>query len=155
MKVTLNPVFESMRGNLDGIVYYTCHGKVRARLYAVPRDPKTPAQRARRRAFSDAVAAWKMLSVEEKNCWKAHGKRKRVSGYNAFISAYLKKETAPTTVQSQSAPSPSAYPGASRPANGTYGFNPSIDSLESTSFSLFPSYTHRPVKVSESSICTG
>jgi hypothetical protein len=69
MKVTLNPVFDSLKGNMDGIVFYTCHGKVRARMYAVPRDPKTPAQRARRTAFASAVSAWKLLQ------WK-----KRITG---------------------------------------------------------------------------
>ncbi len=147
MKVTLNPVFESMRGNLDGIVYYTCHGKVRARLYAVPRDPKTPAQRVRRQAFADAVGAWKLLSMEEKNYWKARGIRKRVSGYNAFLSAYLKKENASTTPKSPSAPSLSLHPGASWPDYGIYGYIPPIDSLESTSFPVHPSSTQTPVTV--------
>jgi hypothetical protein len=41
MIVTLNPAFDSMRGSLDRIVFYTCNGQVRARSYAVPRDPKT------------------------------------------------------------------------------------------------------------------
>jgi hypothetical protein len=139
MIVTLNPAFDSMRGSLDRIVFYTCHGQVRARSYAVPRDPKTASQRACRSAFANAVRAWRELSGDEKNCWKTRGKRKRVSGYNAFISAYLKKEEALKAGTGISAPVRADAAGTSLQYHGLdTGFIFQC-SLESTSFPVRPS----------------
>jgi hypothetical protein len=147
MKVTLNPVFESMRGNLDGIVYYTCHGKVRARLYAVPRDPRTVSQRACRDAFAHAIRAWRELSSDEKNYWMALGRRKKISGYNAFISAYLKEKGARTVKPASSAPKQEAYAGSSVPVNALPAYTQCTGTLESTSFPIHSSSSIAPVTV--------
>ncbi|TAL37043.1 MAG: hypothetical protein EPN93_06345 [Spirochaetes bacterium] len=94
MKVTPNPSIAAFSGSLDRIVFYTCYGQVRARSYAVPRDPKTKKQRARRSSFALAVQEWKALSADQKECWNATGKEENRSGHNAFLSARLRGEGA-------------------------------------------------------------
>ncbi len=65
-----------------------------ARRYVVPRDPKTDAQRARRAAFGEAVAAWRSLSEGDKDAWRAWGRATHRSGYNAFLAAFLRGDVA-------------------------------------------------------------
>jgi hypothetical protein len=59
------------------------------RPYVKPSNPDTPAQRARRFAFRNAVRAWQALGEEERLQWKKIGRKRHLSGYNAFISHFI------------------------------------------------------------------
>jgi len=58
--------------------------------YYITRNPRTVAQQAWRKVFGDAVRAWRDLTSEEKELYNKRAKRKNMSGYNLFISDYLK-----------------------------------------------------------------
>jgi hypothetical protein len=72
----------------------TQYGQVRRR-YAVPRDPRSPAQLRIRSAFGRVVSRWRGLKKEERAAWAipAHNERSRprlsqsgrLSGYLLFI----------------------------------------------------------------------
>ena len=57
--------------------------------YAVPRNPRTPRQQARRRRFADAVVAWRRLPPEARRRFQEEGRDLPLSGYNLFISRFL------------------------------------------------------------------
>ena len=54
------------------------------------KDPVTHAQVARRTRFQDAVSAWQGMSKEERAPWIERAKRVSRTGYNLFISEWLK-----------------------------------------------------------------
>lgn len=92
MAVTvLNPMFMSGKGRLGKIVLYNRKGVQCARSHVIPRNPDTPAQRQNRKSFADAVKLWQELSPEEKYRYNRTALKKRISGYNLFISMYLKE----------------------------------------------------------------
>lgn len=58
--------------------------------YYVPIDPKTASQIVRRSVFASAVSAWKSLSESLKDEYRKKSSCKKRSGYNVFLSEYLK-----------------------------------------------------------------
>lgn len=54
-----------------------------------PTNPQTVPQQAWRSVFTDAITAWHGLTSDQKIAWKVKGMRKRLPGYNMFISSYL------------------------------------------------------------------
>ena len=99
--VTLNVAFRTLSGRVGDAVFYTRYGRQYMRPYVKPSNPDTPAQRARRSAFRHAVRAWQALGEEEKLQWKKVGRKRHLSGYNAFISHTM--NSAPKILQ-ESAP---------------------------------------------------
>jgi hypothetical protein len=91
--VRLNPAFDSAHGRLGKIVLYNRNGIQCARSYAVPRNPDTPAQRENRKTFAEAVKLWQGLTPEEKYRYNRNARKLKMSGYNLFISGYLKEKT--------------------------------------------------------------
>lgn len=55
-----------------------------------PTNPRTAAQQAGRNKFADAVAAWKLLTVEQKAAYNTRVKRPGLDGYRLFISEYMR-----------------------------------------------------------------
>ncbi|MBA7570584.1 hypothetical protein ES708_12337 [subsurface metagenome] len=53
----------------------------------IPRDPKSPAQLARRQIYRDAVASWHSLTPEEKETWR--GVCPGLTAYQCFMSSEL------------------------------------------------------------------
>jgi len=94
MIVTLNDPTPFAGKRMCDIVFYRFYDILCARRYVVPRDPKTDSQRARRAAFGEAVAAWRSLSGGEKDAWRARGRARHRSGYNAFMAAFLRGDLA-------------------------------------------------------------
>src|SRR2546422_8999383 len=69
------------------MVASTWKGHEYLREYVIPKDPKTELQLERRAVFRDAVAAWHVLTQDEK---AAHNREARgMSGFNLFVSRYL------------------------------------------------------------------
>src|SRR5208283_5481004 len=61
-------------GRADRYVYYWAYGHLCWRLAAVPKDPRTPAQRRCRAAFAAASRAWsasQTLTQEQRDAWRA------------------------------------------------------------------------------------
>ena len=83
-------MIKSLHGRIGDTVYVFRKGKQHTRPYVIPRNPDTPAQRARRSVFADAVRAWKELSVEEKEGLNKEACRMKRSGYNLFIGRYMR-----------------------------------------------------------------
>jgi len=89
MKVTLNPIFQSLSGRVGELVFYNAYGRQYARAYVVPRNPDTSAQREGRARFADAVKAWQNLPEIHKEIIRIRAEKQGRTGYNLFISAYL------------------------------------------------------------------
>lgn len=55
-----------------------------------PSNPQTPAQVARRTLFQEGVSAYRALTPEQLIAINEEGKRRGMSGYNLFLSKYLR-----------------------------------------------------------------
>ena len=88
----LNPTFMNMKGNLGNIILYNRYGTQCIRSHGKPRNPNTPAQKAVRRNFAEAVKQWQMLPVSEKEVYNKRARKKPLSGYNLFTSEFLKEK---------------------------------------------------------------
>jgi len=96
--VTLNPVFESMRGKIGNIVLYNNDSTLCARVKARPVNPDTEKQRSVRRNFGDAVRSWQSLTEEDKKRYNKKARRLSKKGYNLYISEYIKNNPAQTDI---------------------------------------------------------
>jgi len=61
------------------------------RIYVVPRNPDTISQRNIRALFANAVKSWRALTTEKKYQYTRKARGTRMSGYNLYISEYLRK----------------------------------------------------------------
>jgi len=66
------------------------HSPRMMRAHVIPFDPKSPAQMMQRNKMRLAVAAWHILPNEARYGWQEEGKMRSISGFNAFISDYMK-----------------------------------------------------------------
>ncbi len=94
-RVTLNYDLRSLNGRMGDVVFYQRFGRQFMRPYVKPGNPNTPAQRARRGAFREAVKAWQALHEESRKEWSRRARRRGRSGYNVFISSYLNSPSVP------------------------------------------------------------
>jgi hypothetical protein len=67
-------------------------GRVQIRSEPPRNDAKSPAQLSRRARFTDAITAFRALSVAEKLEWKRRGAGRSLPAYQAFISWYMRQE---------------------------------------------------------------
>jgi len=94
---TPNILINSISGRLGNVVFYTrrraVNGTLRqcVRTYVIPRNPDTEAQHAVRRSFGDAVRSWQAMSPDEKYTYIRKARHLNMSGYNFYISKYLKQ----------------------------------------------------------------
>ncbi|HPS57382.1 MAG TPA: hypothetical protein PK514_04690 [Spirochaetota bacterium] len=89
-KVTLNPMFQNHSGRMGRIVHYSLFGKQYCRIHVIPKNPRTECQQAVRRTFADAVNSWRRLLPEQKAEYNRKARKKRMRGYNLYISKYMK-----------------------------------------------------------------
>lgn len=72
--------------------YWTKTGQPRkVRAHVIPADPKTPAQMQRRAHMRAGVLLWQAMPPSEKEAWRAEGKTRQITGFNAFTSWHLKR----------------------------------------------------------------
>lgn len=90
-RIRLSSYLQSVSGRLGNIVYYNTNGKEYARVYTIPGNPDTEGQRAVRRTFGDAVKSWQMLPEDKKQNYNMKARRLPISGYNLYISLYMKE----------------------------------------------------------------
>ncbi len=89
-KATTSPLIKSIHGRIGNLVFYYRCGTQCVRAYVIPRNPDTEAQRTVRRIFSDAVRSWQAMPDEEKHTFVRKARYLNMSGYNLYISRYLK-----------------------------------------------------------------
>lgn len=112
--ITLNPSFDRLNSRIGRMIFYTRSGTQCVRSHVKPRNPDTPEQRKNRNTFREAVKLWQSLTEEEKNVYRKKARRLRITGYNLFISRYLKGKQAvdsghnPEQIQSSTISAP--YP---------------------------------------------
>lgn len=87
---TLNPLLKSVRGRIGSFVFYTRKNTQCIRTHVVPRNPDTVSQRNIRSSFAEAVKSWQALTVEERYKYTRRARGMNMSGYNLYISEYLK-----------------------------------------------------------------
>ncbi len=86
-----NILINSISGRIGNVVFYLNRERQCVRTHVIPRNPDTEAQRAVRRSFGDAVHLWQAMSPDEKYSYNRKARYLNMSGYNLFISNYLKK----------------------------------------------------------------
>ena len=81
-----------VRGKHKNLVYQvvTKTGNQYTRKFVKSKNPRTPLQEAQRAKLSNADKAWQSLTPAQKADWNKKAKNKPKSGYNLFVSNYLK-----------------------------------------------------------------
>ena len=99
-RVTLNPMFHRLSGNMGRIVHYNRYGQQYCRVHVMPKNPRTECQQAVRATFADAVRSWQQLDSVEKARYNRKVRYKKMTGYNLYISTFM-KANAPSTQKMQ------------------------------------------------------
>ncbi len=89
-KVKLHPYLRTAHGGMGDLVFYRRYGKIYIKARTIPANPRTEPQVKCRGNFGGGVKAWQVLPEEEKALYRNRAKRKRKSGYNLFMSEYLR-----------------------------------------------------------------
>ena len=77
------------RGTIADTLTFQKRGREHiARQKPIPKDPKSPAQLARRQIYRDAVASWNSLTLQEQEAWR--GICPGLTPYQCFMSEELK-----------------------------------------------------------------
>ena len=113
-RILLPSYLKEARGRMQDAVLCRRRGREYMRPYLVPRNPDTPAQRAVRGSFRDAVHAWQAMSTGEKNQWNFRARYKAATGYNLFMSHYM-KQTCSASYRSASSKQAGSYSTVSLP----------------------------------------
>ncbi|MDA3822594.1 MAG: hypothetical protein PF450_08320 [Bacteroidales bacterium] len=88
--VGLNPAYESISGRIDNLVFYSYNNRTFCRSHVIGRNPQTLSQQKNRNLFALAVQTWQRLTVFEKKQWNMRSKGHSASGYNYFLSRFMK-----------------------------------------------------------------
>jgi hypothetical protein len=86
-----SPLIEYMSGKVGSIVCYRRWNKQYARQHVKQRESNTEAQKTMRHTFADAVKSWQVLIKNEKDKFNRRARHLNMSGYNLYISQYMKK----------------------------------------------------------------
>lgn len=88
--VKLSSYLQSVSGRLGKFVFFNRHGREYARLYVKPVNPDTESQKFVRKTFGSAVKSWQELPLPEKEKYNTKARRLAMSGYNLYISRFMK-----------------------------------------------------------------
>jgi hypothetical protein len=88
--VKLASYLTEVSGRLGNYVYYSSYGREYVRVYVIPENPDTDAQKIVRKTFGDAVRSWQSLPDEEHQKFNKKARRLNLSGYNLYISTFIK-----------------------------------------------------------------
>lgn len=72
-------------GRLGGIVLQKYGGRLVARAYVKPRDPRTPKQQAARRRMDLVGIYWKGLDDDARDAWEAYAEGDPAGTYRVFL----------------------------------------------------------------------
>lgn len=83
---------EVIQGCLPGLgnALYDPNRSTLVRRHVIPTDPQTPAQLARRALHAEATAWWKSFAPGIPPYWNDLAEGKARTGYNGFVSHYLR-----------------------------------------------------------------
>ena len=95
----LHPMFTGYRGRMGKLVHYDRRGTHCVRRHVVPRNPDTAAQKAVRAGFREAVHAWQALPASEKDIWNHKARYKPLTGYNLFVSWFIRQNHASASLR--------------------------------------------------------
>jgi hypothetical protein len=84
-------LINSISGKIGNVVFYLRQGCQCVRAHVIPRNPDTEAQRFVRRSFAEAVRSWQTMTREDKYTYIRRARYLNMSGYNLFISNYIKR----------------------------------------------------------------
>lgn len=82
-------VYQRVGKDFGNIPSYHPHG-MQVRKWVSGTDPATAPQLVRRAVFADAVVEWNLLTPGGKAVYNFRARPKKISGWNLFISEYLK-----------------------------------------------------------------
>ena len=88
--VHCNPVIEGFSKKSGNLVFFISRGKCFVRRHVIPRNPRTERQQFGRAAFAEAVRLWQELPEYKKAQCSCKARMRRTSGYNLFISRFLR-----------------------------------------------------------------
>ncbi len=83
-------LIKEIRGRFGNYVFYMRGGKICARKYITPPNPRTAEQQKGRILFAETVKEWKALDQETKERWNAAAEPLKKYGYSLFISVRMK-----------------------------------------------------------------
>lgn len=130
-KIKLKSYIKSVHGRIGNVIYYNVNGNQYARIYSIPRNPRTIKQQKNRSTFAESVKLWQKLSPEIKSFYNRLAIDKPMSGYNLFISLTMKGITAESSIQAEIKSVNNSYiPALYQIANNSV--TPSILSLSDT-----------------------
>lgn len=92
----ISSYLDKISGSIKNVNFRTNRrqGIVLQKRKPTPAYKRTEAQDSQRKLFKEAIEAWKALSEEEKYCYKQQGEAVGLTGYQYFLSLYLRKELA-------------------------------------------------------------
>ncbi len=95
-------LINSIRGRIGNLVFYCRRRAVDGArtqcvlAHVIPHNPDTEAQRTVRRTFAEAVLSWQFMTTDEKYAFIRKARSLNMSGYNLFISKYMKTKISGT-----------------------------------------------------------
>lgn len=138
--IKLNPMYQSIGGRLGNIVLYNRYDREYARVFVKPVNPNTMEQKKIRRTFGDAVRSWQELSGEVKHKYNMKARRLPMSGYNLYISHYIKENILHADLKKDNT---SLFIASSRLSHSTQKAHPSV----ATPFFIKDCFYSPPVQV--------
>ncbi len=100
-RVELASYLKAVDGRIGNFVYYSAYGREYLRVYVKPENPDTVAQKTVRKTFGNAVRSWQSLSGEEKQKHNKKAYRLNLSGYNLYISLFMKDNLPKNDIKSE------------------------------------------------------
>ena len=91
----LNPIITEITGRMGNLVFYRRHNTQCLRTYVIPRNPDTSAQKIVRNNFAEAVKSWQSMTPDEKYKFTRKARNLQMSGYNLYISTFIKTKALP------------------------------------------------------------
>lgn len=72
------------------LIFQGTGAKATVKKWAVPSQPRPTIVTTRRNHYSNAAAAWNLLSSQDKAAWNETGAVRKITGFNAYLSNELK-----------------------------------------------------------------
>ena len=95
----LTPIISSIHGRVGGVVFYRRQNKTCVRLHVIPANTDTKNQRNIRSRFALAIKSWQNLTADGKYKYNRKARSLNMSGYNLYISEYMKDKNAPSKTE--------------------------------------------------------
>lgn len=92
-RITLSPLIVDIRSKVADMVFSKWRGQNYVRSRVVPANPNTVDQQLYRNTVKWLVEVWQKMPTILKNSWRYYASGMGISGWNAFMSANIKKGT--------------------------------------------------------------